>query len=147
MHTNSKQCEIVTTQEKFANGVGTFLLGAAAVLCLTAVKLAAAGAPVNLRSAATFAGLVGAAVLLAHGLGHLTGILGLRQALRSLGFCPQQVNRAIHASETVARHPEASWAIGYGDAAETRGRVEVLSTAWPASGVGSYLGAETHTAT
>jgi hypothetical protein len=129
MNISKSQSEIVSAPAKFANGVGTFLLGAAAALCLTGAKLVAGGAPVNLRSAASFAGLVGAAVFLAHGLGHLTGILGFRQALWSLGFCQQQVNLAIQVSDTVARHPKASLAVGYKGAAGTKGRLEVLSTA------------------
>ena len=93
--------------------VGAFLVGVVVVLCLTAAKLVTAGAPVNLRSAANFAALVGAAVILAHGLGHLIGILGFGQALRSLGFRLQPVNGAIPAGDTVAPRLEPSWALAY----------------------------------
>jgi hypothetical protein len=96
-----------------ARRVGVFLVGVVVVLGLTAAKLAAAGAPVNLRSAANFAALVGGAVFLAHGLGHLVGILGLGQALRSLGFRPQPVNGAIPAGDRVAPRVEPSWAFAY----------------------------------
>ena len=91
---------------------GAFLVGVVVVLGLTAAKLAA-GAPVNLRSAANFAALVSGAVFLAHGLGHLVGILGLGQALRSLGFRPQPVNGAIPAGDRVAARVEPSWAFAY----------------------------------
>jgi hypothetical protein len=94
-----------------ARRVGAFLVGVVVVLCLTAAKLATAGAPVNLRSAANFAVLVGAAVFLAHGLGHLVGTLGFGQALRSLGFGPLPVNGTIPG--TVAPRVEPSWALAY----------------------------------
>jgi hypothetical protein len=96
-----------------ARRVGAFLVGVVVVLCLTAAKLATAGAPVNLRSAAMFAALVGAAVFLAHGLGHLVGILGFRQALRSLGFRLQRVKGAVPAGDTVAPRVEPPWAFAY----------------------------------
>jgi hypothetical protein len=113
MKANRKQGEVESRFASLAERVSVFPLGVVVVLSLTAAKFAAAGAPVNLRSAANFAALVGAAVFLAHGLGHLVGILGFGQALWSLGFRPQQVNGVIHAGDTVARRAEASWAFAY----------------------------------
>jgi hypothetical protein len=113
MKENKRLSEVEGRFASLARQVGAFLVGVVVVLGLTAAKLAAAGAPVNLRSAANFAALVGAAVFLAHGLGHLVGILGLGQTLRSLGFRLQPVSGAIPASDTVAPRVEPSWAFAY----------------------------------
>lgn len=113
MKENKRLREVEARFASPARRVGAFLVGVVVVLGLTAAKLAAAGAPVNLRSAANFAALVGAAAFLAHGLGHLVGILGLGQAFRSLGFRPQPVKGAISAGDTVAPRVEPSWTFAY----------------------------------
>jgi hypothetical protein len=113
MKENKRLSEVEGGFASPATRLGAFLVSVVVVLCLTAAKLAAAGAPANLRSAANFAALVGAAVFLAHGLGHLVGILGFGQAIRSLGFRPQPVNGAIPAGDTVAPRVEPSWAFAY----------------------------------
>jgi len=113
MKENNRLSEVEGRFASPARRVGAFLVGVAVVLCLTAAKFATAGAPFNLRSAANFAALVGAAVFLAHGLGHLVGILGFGHALRSLGLRPQPVNGAIPAGDTVAPRVETSWAFAY----------------------------------
>ena len=113
MKANRKQSEVEYRFASLARSVSVFLLGVAVVLGLTAAKFAAAGAPVNLRSAANFTALVGAAVLLAHCLGHLVGILGFGQALRSLGLFPEQVNGAVHVGDIVAPSAEAPWSFTY----------------------------------
>jgi hypothetical protein len=113
MKANKRLREVEGRFASLARRVGAFLVGVVVVLCLTAAKLATAGAPVNLRSAANFASLVGAALFLAHGLGHLVGILGFGQAVRSLGFGPQPVNGAIPAGDTGAPRVEPAWAFAY----------------------------------
>jgi hypothetical protein len=110
MKENKKLSEVEGWLVSLARRVGALRAGVVVVVCLTAAKLAVAGAPVNLRSTAIFAALVGAAVLLAHGLGHLTGVLGFGQALRSLGLRPLPVTGAIPAGDTVAPRADPSLA-------------------------------------